>query len=181
MDGQDIILPYHANPIVLEWIKDGKAKISESGCWEWTRGRNSHGYGMLFYQGSMKGVHRLAVKAEKGFVAMHSCDNPQCCNPWHISIGTQHENKLDMKEKKRGRRIGKLERCACGKAATKKCRDCHDCRSIRLGKPPCHCGAIAQTKGLCQLHYRKNQSSISRHASHLDTPAASVPSSNSAV
>ena len=31
----------------------------------------------------------------------HSCDNPRCCNPNHLSVGTQRDNILDMV--KRGR------------------------------------------------------------------------------
>jgi hypothetical protein len=31
----------------------------------------------------------------------HTCDNPICCNPKHLKIGTQRENMKDMKERDR--------------------------------------------------------------------------------
>ena len=34
---------------------------------------------------------------------MYSCDNRRCCNPKHLSVGTNRENALDMMRKGRGR------------------------------------------------------------------------------
>jgi hypothetical protein len=36
-------------------------------------------------------------------VIMHSCDNPQCINIDHLSIGTHKDNMVDMANKIRGR------------------------------------------------------------------------------
>lgn len=36
-----------------------------------------------------------------GMVVMHACDNPRCCNPRHLSVGTQRDNVLDSVRKGR--------------------------------------------------------------------------------
>lgn len=36
-----------------------------------------------------------------GFQAIHTCDNPPCCNPKHLRVGTPLDNAKDMVAKKR--------------------------------------------------------------------------------
>jgi hypothetical protein len=52
-------------------------------------------------------VHRVSYQLHHGeipeqMVVMHSCDNPMCINPSHLSVGTQRENVIDMYQKGRG-------------------------------------------------------------------------------
>lgn len=54
--------------------------------------------------------HRVEIPADK--VIMHSCDNPACVNPFHLSIGTHMDNSIDKVQKGRqakGRRNGRYK------------------------------------------------------------------------
>jgi hypothetical protein len=51
-------------------------------------------------------AHRAAYELTKGpippgMVVLHSCDNPQCCEPRHLRAGTQAENRREASRKGR--------------------------------------------------------------------------------
>jgi hypothetical protein len=78
----------------------------QSGCWEWQKYRHEQGYGIVAVGGRNMKAHRVVwvlwfgpIPASK--VVMHKCDNPCCCNPLHLSIGTQADNVADMLHKGR--------------------------------------------------------------------------------
>lgn len=82
-----------------------------AGCWPWTGSKTPKGYGKLG-EGGKGGrgllAHRFSYEVHKGqiphgLVVMHSCDNPSCVNPDHLTTGTQSENILDSFRK--GRKI----------------------------------------------------------------------------
>ena len=82
-------------------------------CWEWQGCRNSKGYGQIGVRvGSENGnpvnigAHRLAWKLFRGEISpglqvCHHCDNPPCCNPDHLFLGTNKDNAHDSIRKGR--------------------------------------------------------------------------------
>ncbi len=82
-------------------------------CWPW-RGHLSHGYGAIQRRLVRYQATHLALKFGKGvevpvgMFACHTCDNPPCCNPEHLWVGTSAENILDMTEKGRRRSLTRL-------------------------------------------------------------------------
>jgi hypothetical protein len=53
-------------------------------------------------------AHRMAWEASNGpipdgMILMHTCDNPPCCNPEHLKLGTRAENNKDRAKKGRGK------------------------------------------------------------------------------
>lgn len=81
--------------------------IDKSGdCWLWTDSVNKWGYGVIHKSGTTIFPHRMMWekangRSAKGFVVMHKCDNPRCCNPAHLSLGTHHDNQMDKVAKNR--------------------------------------------------------------------------------
>jgi hypothetical protein len=82
----------------------------DGGCWEWTAGTFNNGYGVFELNGKTKRAHRVSYEIfvgeiPVGKIVMHSCDNPRCVNPKHLSVGTVAENNADKVSKKRDMRI----------------------------------------------------------------------------
>jgi HNH endonuclease len=106
--------------LAQEIIESKIIRVPFSGCWLWTAGCTSAGYGMLVHGGlgrrgpGVKGAgkrhyaHRFSWEAyrepipENMFV-LHECDVRACVNPDHLFIGSQDDNMKDMEKK--GRRI----------------------------------------------------------------------------
>lgn len=68
-------------------------------CLEWTGYRMRKGYGTTWAYGKYWKTHRLALHLEgidpTGHFVLHSCDNPACCNPAHLRLGTHADNMRD--------------------------------------------------------------------------------------
>jgi hypothetical protein len=65
-------------------------------CWPYQGTRGRSGYGVIYFEGKNRGAHRFAFYVANGRwpepECLHSCDNPPCCNPAHLSEGTHKEN-----------------------------------------------------------------------------------------
>ena len=83
-------------------------------CWLWTGSEKKlSGYGQIGLGGrggKLVLAHRFSYELHKGpipdgLVVMHSCDNPRCVNPSHLSVGTHSENTMDSVRKGRWKAI----------------------------------------------------------------------------
>ncbi len=74
-------------------------------CWDWqaTGGRYGHfKVGKADYK-SNRIAYWLHYKVDPAEMEVtHICDNPKCCNPAHLSLGTHTDNMRDMIKKGRG-------------------------------------------------------------------------------
>lgn len=80
------------------------AKVDVRGpdeCWPWLASTNGIGYGRFWADGKLlySSHVALAIDGKKrcdGLMALHSCDNPPCCNPSHLRWGTHASNMRDL-------------------------------------------------------------------------------------
>lgn len=94
----------YENQVAYFWSRS--VPVPETGCRVWTRSRLLDGYGSLRWQKKSARAHRVAWEITYGTVppglsVLHKCDNPSCCNPEHLFIGTQADNVRDMVAKGR--------------------------------------------------------------------------------
>lgn len=102
------------NTSEILWSKVDKR--GEDECWPWLGFKNKFGYGRVRVKGPKYYAHRvifnltypnvIELKAPKidrdttGFL-LHKCDNPSCCNPNHLMVGSQLDNIRDRDSKNR--------------------------------------------------------------------------------
>lgn len=93
----------HKKPIVVE--------VNENGCWNCiSHSQHPDGYVYVHSDGDKIKLHKRVLEMKIGRklkvdcdeLTRHTCDNPQCCNPDHLIIGTHQENYDDMVARGRG-------------------------------------------------------------------------------
>lgn len=104
--------------VALAYLRE-RSIVTEAGCWEWQGHRDPvWQYGQCTFMGHRWQVNRLAYAAangpfDKALDICHRCDNPPCCNPEHLWLGTPKENMQDASKKGRIY-LGTLTHCKRG-------------------------------------------------------------------
>lgn len=126
-----------------DWVD----RSDPDGCWPWTRSRNQDGYGHLRLnpRASIR-AHRLAYELTygpipDGLVVCHRCDNPPCCRPDHLVLGTQVDNMADMVAKNRRGRDPSLK-------MTTACPTCGQPFTYYRSWPRKFCSNVCKGKGV---------------------------------
>jgi HNH endonuclease len=96
------------------WCRIDKRGPNE--CWLWTGPKNDGmGYGRFEKDGRSYYAHRVIysitnpgtiewkgpINRAAGMLVLHICDNPVCCNPKHLILGTHADNMRDKVERGR--------------------------------------------------------------------------------
>lgn len=107
-----------ANNVPLSQRFWSKVAIGEKNqCWLWKAGRVKkkgvpfeRQYGQFRFDGGPTAAHRMAFILKHNrfdltpdYCVCHSCDNPPCCNPKHLWLGSQKANIQDATRKGRMR------------------------------------------------------------------------------
>lgn len=96
------------------WPKVDK-RGGDDACWPWLGGRFESGYGQFSQRPRNLRAHRVAYELTHGqipdnLMVLHECDNPPCCNPKHLFLGTNDDNMADRQRKGRTSKQGRPRR-----------------------------------------------------------------------
>lgn len=85
-------------------------------CWPWLASTDKNGYGEINIDHKIFFAHRIAlsvlgrIDVSDSDVVRHACDNPICCNPDHLLLGSQGDNVQDMVQRGRQQDYTKVVR-----------------------------------------------------------------------
>ncbi len=110
------------------------SRVKMGRCWEFLGAKNNRGYGIITVDGRQRLTHRFMYEQVNGEISdslfvCHSCDNPSCCNPDHLFLGTAKENTDDMWQKGRQQNYKNMDRGSSRKSAA---LDEYDVINIRV-------------------------------------------------
>lgn len=79
---------------------------TDTGCWLYTGGISSSGYGIVSVRNKSVHTHRLAYQLRcgsipEGMCVLHRCDVRRCINPEHLFLGSLADNNRDCMRKGR--------------------------------------------------------------------------------
>ena len=123
---QKLIEARGGGPIKRFWAKVVKA--AADACWLWKGATHERGYGEFWFNNKRCRAPRVSYELNKGpipegMIVRHSCDNPPCVNPAHLSLGTDKDNMQDALSRGRsvgsGRRLHPDERIEIGRRLNK--------------------------------------------------------------
>lgn len=85
-----------------------------TGCWEYIGAPDKNGYHKFTINRNGKQIqikaHRAAIEMATGILVpkdkcvCHKCDNPPCCNPNHLKVGSNQDNYNDMRNNGRDKK-----------------------------------------------------------------------------
>lgn len=123
--------PEGSNPSLTAIVKNGDPnktptserfwrqvdRTLENGCWPWLGYLDKDGYGRFTLNRKKYQTHRFAYflatgQEPNGSHIRHSCDNPSCVNPAHLSAGSHVDNMHDRNARGRhafGERNGRAK------------------------------------------------------------------------
>lgn len=81
--------------------------VNDNECWIWTGPIGDDGYGKVKIAQKTLRSHRVSYALINGdfdqsLMVCHRCDVPLCINPEHLFLGTNSDNQIDSRSKKRG-------------------------------------------------------------------------------
>lgn len=175
------------------WSKTDIKSTDE--CWIWKGSHGDRGYGQVWYKNDMWMVTRVIYEELREpipprFYIMHSCDNPPCVNPKHLSAGSPSDNRIDCEKKGRSKNQNKGKtKCYKGHLFTpentyqleggwRACKTCVSERSkinYKRSREKCHALADAKLKGKGEESY----CSCGREQDHL--PPCFMPPAPQAI
>jgi hypothetical protein len=127
-----------------------KVNMPAVGCWEWQASKTGGGgYGAVGVNGKSTSAHRVSYELFYGpilnnLLVRHTCDNPSCVRPDHLTLGTYSDNMRDRTTRNRCNSANgaKLE-CKRGHALTPE-----NVRITKIGSRQClACHKIMNAEG----------------------------------